>query len=267
MNIAWLTDPHLNFAGISGAEALCAEVSRRGARALLVGGDIGEAPDLEGWLELMAQRMRPDPVYFVLGNHDFYHGSIASVRARCAELTEAVDNLWWLGACPEPVALTAQTGLVGHDGWGDGRAGDVETSRVHLADFVCIQELRVCTHPELIARLAELGDEAAAFVRPRLRAALDEFAHVIVLTHVPPLRQAAWHEGGPSDDEWAPFFVCQAVGDVLLELAAQAPQVQITVLCGHTHSAGQVWAAPNVRILTGAATYRKPALQPPLAIL
>jgi 3',5'-cyclic-AMP phosphodiesterase len=38
--------------------------------------------------------------------------------------------------------LTPNTALVGHDGWGDGRLGDLNWSGVILNDFLLIEELR-----------------------------------------------------------------------------------------------------------------------------
>lgn len=264
MKIAWLTDPHLNFAGIARAEALMTQIKAMRADCLLVSGDIGEAHDLEGWLGLMSALACP--TYFVLGNHDFYGSSIAQVRALAAEITHSYDKLSWLGAC-DVIALSAHTALVGHDGWGDARAGSMATSRVMLADFTQIQELRGLSRVQLALKLHALGDEAAAFLAPRVRAALSTHQHVIVLMHVPPSRESAWHEGARSDEEWAPFFVCEAVGVMLLEAMRAHPEKMMTVLCGHTHSGGECWMAANLRVKTGAAVYRKPALQDPLIFL
>jgi len=46
--------------------------------ALLLGGDIGEADSVPRFLSEMENALRL-PIYFVLGNHDFYWGSIAMV--------------------------------------------------------------------------------------------------------------------------------------------------------------------------------------------
>src|SRR5205814_6880233 len=117
------------------------------------------------------------PVYFVLGNHDFYRGSIGQVRARVAELARASPWLRWL---PEAgvVPLTERACLVGHDGWGDGRLGNPVGSQVMLNDFLLIQEFAGLTRPELLARLNALGDEAAAYFAAHLPAALARFEHV-----------------------------------------------------------------------------------------
>ena len=83
----------------------------------------------------------------------------------------------------------------------------------------------------------------------------------VVLTHVPPFREAAWYEGRPSDSQWLPFFSCKAVGDVLLEAIQDLPCKRMTVLCGHIHGGGRSAILPNLATWTGPARYGRPAIQ------
>jgi hypothetical protein len=195
------------------------------------------------------------PVYFVLGNHDFYHGSIAEVRETVRDRCSAVPDLHWLSDAGV-VPLTHETCLVGHDGWGDGRLGNYQSSDVMLNDWTLIKEFGGLyeDRPERLAKLHALGDEAAAHFRAILPDALRRFRHVAVLTHVPPFREACWHDGQISDDNWLPHFSCKAVGDVLLEAMNAATNHRMTVLCGHTHGGGEAQILPNLRVLTGGAT-------------
>lgn len=266
MKLAWLTDPHLNFASIQAAERLMSQVKQWQVDALLVSGDIGESVDLEGWLMLMAGQAGC-PVYFVLGNHDYYRSSIAIVRQEMVTLCADVDALTWLSGERAPIALSEHTALVGHDGWGDGRCGDVMNTPVMLSDFVAIDDLRGLSRIQLAQKLAALGDECAEHLRHVVELALNAYSHVVVLMHVPPFEVTAWHEGYGSNAQWSPFFVCQAAGDVLMSLARHYSDRRITVLCGHTHSAGMVFMAPNLQVITGEATYRKPALQAPIVVM
>jgi Icc protein len=55
---------------------------------------------------------------------------------------------------------------------------------------------------ERLAKLYALGDEAADHFRTVLPDALRRFRHIVVLTHVPPFRDACWHEGRISNDGW-----------------------------------------------------------------
>jgi len=262
MRLAWLTDIHLDFVGDAGTDRLCDEIAGSGGEAVLLGGDIAKAGSLEAFLRRMAGRLR-SPLYFVLGNHDFYGGSVEGVRRRVATLTREGLGASWLGAL-DVVSLTSKTALVGHDGWGDAHLGDHWRSGVILNDFLLIEDLRLLAKADLARVLGELGDASAAHLRGVLPKALDRHEHVLVLTHVPPFRDACWHQGQISDDDWLPYFTCKAVGDALLEVMSARSDRRMTVLCGHTHSPGECRPLPNLRVLTGAARYGQPAIQQPL---
>ena len=260
--LCWVTDIHLDFLRDDEVDAFIARIAAALPDAVLVGGDVGHARSVEGYLRRIADGVAA-PVHFVLGNHDFYHGSIGAVRARMAELSRA--RLGWL---PERgvVALSPRTGLVGHDGWSDGRAGDWERSTVMLNDYLLIQDLLATDRAELRRRLGALGDDAACHLSRVLPAALERFEHVVVLTHVPPFRESCWHAGRISDDNWLPHFTCVAVGEVLREAMAARPDRRMTVLCGHTHGAGVTEVLPNLVVRTGGAAYGRPELQAPIVV-
>lgn len=261
MRLAWATDVHLDFAREPGILHLAGEVRAAGAEGLLLAGDIANAGTLESVLHELERRCDV-PVWFVLGNHDFYGGSVAEVRARAAVLSRGGRTVW-LGAV-DVVELTPRTCLVGHDGWGDGRLGDPEGSPVVLNDFRLIEDLAVAGPAQRVRLLNRLGDESAAHLRRVLPPALERFEHVLVLTHVPPFREACWHQGAISSGDFLPFFACQATGEVLRAEAARRPDRAVTVLCGHTHSAGECRPLPNLHVFTGAAEYGRPVLQAPL---
>ncbi len=265
-SIAWLTDIHLNFLRPPGTGVFFDMLARTEADAFAISGDIAEAPGVAGHLRDIAARVER-PVHFVLGNHDFYRGSIAGVRGKVRALCAVTPNLHWL---PEAgvVPFTDETCLVGHDGWGDGRLGNYHGTDVLLNDFDLIREFGgFHEDPEVrLAKLHALGDEAAAHFRSVLPDALARFRHVVVVTHVPPFRESCWHEGGLSDENWLPFFSCQAVGSALLEAMSAWPDREMTVLCGHTHGSGEAQILPNLRVLTGGALYGHPVIQDVLGL-
>jgi hypothetical protein len=149
---------------------------------------------------------------------------------------------------------------VGHDGWSDARAGDYDRSPVLLNDYRLIEELSGWDKSERRVHLQRLGDEAAQHIRSVLPEMLQEHSHVLLLTHVPPLREACWHQGRMSDDDWAPHFTCQAMGEAILQIMDGYPDRQLTVLCGHTHGEGEMRPMPQLTILTGGAVYGEPAI-------
>lgn len=273
MRLAWLTDVHLNFVDEAQVVALAKVIEDAQPDAVLIGGDIAEAPDFEQYLTRL-ESLLSAAIYFVLGNHDYYRGSIAAVRSRAESLTESSSKIHWLPA-RGVVQLSSATALVGHGGWGDARVGDFLKSDVVLNDYVLIDELRA-THDypvrgealtvELMHKLQELGDESAAYFDAILPAAFEKSRHVVALMHVPPFHEACLHEGNLADLNWAPHFVCAAAGLKMKEIVARHPDKRLTVLCGHTHSSGYAALLENLEVMTGAATYGSPEIQQVLEV-
>ena len=258
--IAWLTDIHLNFVKPpSEIERFLDSVRLQSPDAVLISGDIGEATDVLDFLQLIDDTLGL-PVYFVLGNHDFYRGSIASTRRKVRAVCKQRPNLRYLTLADEPLALSLKTGLIGHDGWADGRAGDYDRSTVVLNDYLVIRELAGLAPNQRKERLQALGDEAAQHIRRVLPDALTQFEHVVLLTHVPPFRELCLHDGQPLDDNWAPHFCCLAVGDAIRDVMRDFPQRRMTLLCGHLHESAQHDPLPNVSAAVGGAEYGKPAV-------
>lgn len=257
MKLAWMTDPHLNFLDVDSRKEFCMTLNKLKVDALLISGDIGEAVGIESYLKLLYENVHL-PIYFVLGNHDYYRGSIAEVRSRVTRLCAKFKKLTWL---PQAglIQITPEVCLLGHDSWADGRIGNFFDSRVMLNDYRMIEELKGLSTAERLNKLHALGDEAAEYFMRFLPKAIQKYKQVIIVTHVPPFREACWHEGEISNDEYLPHFSCKAVGDVLRNVMAGA-EAQMLVLCGHSHSSGEARILPNLLVKTGKAQYGSPAV-------
>ena len=106
-SIAWMTDIHLNFLQRPDILKFCRQVAQRNPDAVLLGGDIGDARTITNHLGIF-QDILKCPIYFILGNHDFYHGSVVQVREQMKRLSSGSQALHWR---PEAgiVALTEKT--------------------------------------------------------------------------------------------------------------------------------------------------------------
>jgi len=257
--VAWLTDLHLNFLDFEKVDAFLERVAATNSDAVIISGDITESTELISVLRRV-ERTLARPIYFVLGNHDYYFSSLAEVRRRVDALCQTSKFLKWLNTSGI-VRLTSSVALLGHDGWADGRLGDYERSLVAMNDWRLIEELAGLAKEPRWEVLKRLADEAAEHIRRLLPTALDRFAEAVLVTHVPPFRGACWHEGHISNDEWLPHFSDKAVGDAIVEVMSQRHDRRLTVLCGHTHGKGTYQPLDNVTVLTGGAIYGEPEIQ------
>jgi hypothetical protein len=80
-----------------------------------------------------------------------------------------------------------------------------------LNDYYLIEELTGLSRQDRFMQLAKLGDQAAEHFRSFLPEACARFQNLILLTHVPPFREACSHEGRISSDDYLPHFACKAV--------------------------------------------------------
>ncbi|MBK8164962.1 MAG: metallophosphoesterase [bacterium] len=259
MRFGWLSDIHLEFLDRDAIDAFIVKLRRHDVDAWLVTGDIGVASSLTDHLRRFDASLAV-PVCFTLGNHDHYGGSVVDVEREMRACVATASRLVWL-AGSEPTVMGGKVAIVGDDTWADARYGNARATPVLLNDFFRIADLKGLDRAALLKTLAHLADAAVARLEARLRAAAGMCPEVVVLTHVPPFREAAWHEGRPSDDDWVPWFACRALGEAILRVAHGHPEVSFLVLCGHTHGEGEYRPAANVTVLTAAAEYGAPEVQ------
>lgn len=257
MNLVWCTDVHLNFLGQPFGPKNFGKLVREensDLDAVVITGDIGEFPNFLPLIESFAEGVEV-PVWFVLGNHDGYGGSVKGMRAKA----QAHDGkAMWLPKVGL-VELAPGTALVGHDGWFDARFGEPTRSNVVMSDFVHVKEFLGHWGNGLIAVARQLGDQSAEEARGLLKAAIEKgYKRILFATHVPPYAQATWHRGEMSNAHWLPWMSSRAMGEVLDEVSGENPDVSFTVLCGHTHSAGTYKRSENLTVHTGHSEYGHP---------
>lgn len=258
MRLAWITDPHFNHCPLVAWDRLVDQVRRSGCDCVILSGDISEGDDVVFQLRRFADATERS-IHFVLGNHDFYHGSVARTRAAVRAATAEHPLLNYLSESP-PIVVADRVAMVGVDGWGDATVGDYEGSTVRLNDFRLIDDFYSADPATWKSLLGDLGRDSADRLRSAVGEVIGKVQRLIVVTHVPPFRQACWYQGHTTDDNWAPFFVSGQCGEVLLEIADAHPDVMIEVLCGHTHSGGSARLRNNLIVSTAGAEYGSPTV-------
>jgi predicted phosphohydrolase len=259
MRIAWLSDIHLNFVPHPEIEKFSHKVADCGAEVALISGDISEAPYLKEHLNIMAKIIK-FPIFFVLGNHDFYRSSIDRTLNLATEISSNSGNLVWLTS-EDIVELSDNTVMIGHESWNDGRIGDYENSPYVPADFFMIEDFMGLDKDEKLKLMQSLADKAAEHFRLNLPKACQTAENVILLTHVPPFRKSCWYKGKVSDDEHQPYFASKIAGETIREIMREHPSNNLTVYCGHTHGGGKAQILNNLIVHTAEAAYEKPEIQ------
>lgn len=266
---AWATDVHLDFLQndsqrlIKFAESLL----KPNPTGIFLTGDISTAKSLVYHLSAI-EKVVQRPIYFVLGNHDYYGGSIAEVRTTMHELGRVSPFLRYMPTMPY-YALTPSTAIVGHDGWYDAFFGNWKNSSFRLNDWNAIREY--APHNGAVSTIVEysrkLAHEGVLHVQEGIKQAVRYHKNVIVLTHYPPFREAHIFEGKQGDDEAAPWFTSKLMGDMLHLAAKTYPHVNFTVLAGHTHGKCSYKQFPNLYVHVGGAEYNLPVMQGTIEVL
>lgn len=115
----------------------------------------------------------------------------------------------------------------------------------------------------LLEAMQKLADRDAARLKSNLQLALDQHhpKKIIILTHVPPFKEACYHEGKMSNDDFLPFFSSKATGDVIMEMAKAHSDINFYVLCGHSHCYAYWQGLDNLIVKAGDVVYGKPDIQ------
>lgn len=256
---SWVTDLHFELASEQNIDKFYTQLSKENPTALIISGDIGENGLFLEHLEQMQETINA-PVYFVLGNHDFYGCWIASTHEKVAQLLLNNDKLHYL-TTGEIVPINKQWALVGHDGWADGGYGNFIESKVELRDFHCIEDLRYLTPKERLEKVQGLGRIAADELKRTVEAAFCKFDCVLINTHTPPFIENAFDQAKDRDSDWTPHLTCYSIGQMLMELMQQNPNKKVTVLCGHSHEGTYYSPLENLEVISGKVNDNLPQIQ------
>lgn len=274
IKLAWISDCHfdhlrdqevLNF--ITEVESQCDMVT--------ISGDIAHYPTTNKYMNMFTK-----PVYYVLGNHDYYGGYYLKVRSNVTAKT----YLTYSNGC----LLSDRTAIVGVDGWADARAGDITKSYVRLNDSTHNETLRFAldrVHARyaekynnntdyskwmsarwkagqkvLARKMSELSDADTELLVKQLDNILsnEDVNHIIVVTHVPPFEQACVYEGRITGPNFLPFYCNAGLGDTLKNYIRKYYNVKFTILCGHTHNYCLYSIYENMDLRVAKAIYGMP---------
>jgi predicted MPP superfamily phosphohydrolase len=241
----WLSDLHFDRASASQQRRLLDQIANTPSDSVLISGDISTSKHLNEHLALLASASTSRPVYFVMGNHDFYGSSFRAVDTAINALCCRVRNLHHLDG-RQIIPLNHNTCLIGHRGWPDARSGYGVHSCLRSPDHREIHDFRGLTRQQSMIRMRELGMASARIIRKILPLALTRFRHVIVLTHTPPFPEAVLYNGAPCSPIHLPHYVNLSAGIAIQAIAKSFPSRRLTVLAGHAHSSSITHIGTNI---------------------
>ncbi len=260
MRLLWLTDLHLDLVAEKMRMAFYNRLREADSDAVVITGDISNARQLPLHLLELGKTFETRPVYFILGNHDFYDSCFYDVGRSVEAVCKEQVNLRQLGH-GEIIPLGDGKALVGHGGWADGRAGWGARSMIRSPDHDRIEDFRGISKAAAFSKMEELGKASGAYFREVLPYALRCYGHVWIATHVPPFTWAAFYNGKPCDRRYLPHYSNLSAGCTIMGISKQFPKSRLTVLCGHTHSAVQLRLSEQICIIAGEARKGWPQVQ------
>lgn len=280
MKIVWATDIHLDFitnprnpvVSAKNLDTFCGLLNKENPELVLLTGDISIAPHLRDHLLAIETRIKV-PLYFVLGNHDFWNGDIETVRATMTAISSESERLRYLSAIPY-VPLSNDIALVGHDGWYDGFNGQPNETRFNMNDWYRISDFVQVNgvdsdgldSPDIVAILnvaRRQATKAARHVADGIKSCLTHRKppkKVIIATHFPPFVNPI-NASKDTPTDLYPWYSSKTMGDMLLAAANAYPKISFEVFCGHIHAPYEGYIAPNLLLRSGAAEYAAPNVQ------
>lgn len=254
MKIAWVTDIHLDRLSEYDYSEYKEYLTELNPTCLIISGDIAEGKKVCQSLKDFDETFN-FPIYFVLGNHDFYFDSFANVEEQIRDLITNSRNLKWLTES-EVINLNDSTALIGIEGWGDGRNGTVNISKGYTKDLLLIESYKGLDTEEIKKLLNSRGSYYAEKLSVNLAQAVENYEKVLLVTHVPPFVEVCIDRSLRIYDEFRqPFYTCKAIGDLLVEKMNENPNCRLTVLCGHTHENADVQILENLRVRVKESGY------------
>lgn len=258
--LLWLSDIHLDLTSEERKTRFLAKLKAMPYDRVVITGDISNGRQLAGHLDELAEACAPRPVYFCLGNHDYYESTFAAVKHEVELVCSRHENLNYLGN-GEIIPIGRDTALVGHGGWSDGRAGWGKRTIIESRDHHAIGDFQHLSRDAAFDRMYQLGQESAGYFRRVLPYALRCFPSVIIASHFPPFTWAA-HQSHGTQCGWThlPHYCNLSAGSAILGIARSHPRQRITLMCGHTHNATRI-SIDNIEVRVAGAQRGRPATQ------
>ncbi len=249
------TDTHLNFSFPWTQRLFAQNIKDEKPHGIFLTGDIACGMSLISVLEILAIKLDPIPIYFVLGNHDIFGSSFEKMGKKLETLLEEHPNLIWMPK-QEPIALNKDCALIGVDGWYDLQYKDEERYTFYNLDWIMIEDFQRLPTLEAKKELSrQLAEKDASLLKTKLLKALEEFQTVYILTHIPPYKEATHYNDFKLDRYWRPYNTNVQMGKMIEEIMAERADQNVILLAGHTHEQCILNISHNIECIVGEGKY------------
>lgn len=248
------SDTHFNFTFPWTQYDFVSRILEENPAGLFLPGDISCGITIGNILKFLAKKLENIPIYFVIGNHDYYSTSFEQTHNTLFRLQEKYKNLHWLTSKDE-IKLNEETALIGEDGWYDVRLGNPVYLNYNL-DWIMISDFRKCSNfDEKVALSRKLADQSTANLKQKLEKALITYKTVYVITHVPPWEETARGRGMRFGEFWLPYNVNYEMGQMIEDVMRKYPDKNVITIGGHVHNPAIVHIAHNVECFIQEGKY------------
>lgn len=243
--LLWATDLHLNYFSdeyiINFAKSI--KEQYKSASGLIISGDISIGTRLEKDLKNLLYGIQL-PIYYVLGNHDYWYLSFNEIDKICSNL-DKYNGLFNLNKCV--IDIGDDKIISGFNGWYDCRLGSINNDYfmndwVKILDFANKNPIEISQNRSFLS----FGFKERILKNDYIN------KNIIVVTHFPPFKTLIKNKNdikcyyGSSDsglilNDLKPFFK------------------KIICLCGHTHSKAKL-IKDNLYCYVGEACRGKPSI-------
>lgn len=257
----WLTDTHFDFLSKSEFLKYVSHLESQNLDGIFLTGDVSTGQEVSFHLKTLSRILRK-PIYFVLGNHDFYRSTFKNISDEVTYLAETDPNLHFMSASPEPLYLNDKVAVIGHDGWYDARFRNPLTTLVFAMDFLFINDFKFKnSNADRIRLVRELADKSAKHVEYQLYKAIETHDIIYLLTHVPPWPRLTHRFFGLADAFWMPYNSSMIMADTIISIMKYHPNKKLIILSGHTHLGRTEKISNNIELRVGDASLRRTELQ------
>lgn len=245
----WFTDLHLNRVSPIKKILFINHIIKENPKAIFLTGDISNGMILYYDLYLLARFIKC-PIYFILGNHDYWNSSIEKTHNKVKSLCDKFPHLIWMSQT-DFIELNDDVAIIGDEGWFDGRNGNTDYLKFTIDQYLIQDFKKHKSMDEKLEHWRKMSLESSLKIESKLQKALNKgYKTVYILTHFPAFIEATRHAGSIFEKFWLPYNINMFLGKVLTDLILDHNH-KIVLLTGHTHEPKTIKINKNIICYVG----------------